>query len=83
MRTTLTIDPDVAAELTRLRKEREISLKALINEALRNGLKQLATAKKLKRRRSFTQPVDLGQPLVENFDCIGAVLADLDAERYR
>jgi len=82
MRTTLTIDPDIAAQLAQLRREREVSLKALINEALRQGLKQLAAPKK-RRNRSFTRPVDLGQPLIESFDCIGAILADLDAERYR
>ena len=83
MRTTLTIEPDIAAQLVRLRKERESSLKTLINEALRQGLKQLTAPKKHKRKRSFTRPVNLGQPLIENFDCIGALLADLDAEKYR
>jgi hypothetical protein len=82
MRTTLTIDPDIAAQLARLRRDREVSLKALVNEVLRQGLRQLAVAKK-SRRRSFTQPVDLGQPLIGNIDCIGGVLAELDAEKYR
>ena len=38
MRTTLTIDDDVAAELERLRKARDAGLKDLVNEALRLGL---------------------------------------------
>lgn len=82
MRTTLTIDPDIAAQLARLRKEREISLKTLINEALRHGLKQLAAPKK-QRKRSFTEPVDLGQPLIGNVECIGELLARLEGELYR
>ena len=82
MRTTLTIDPDIAAQLARLRKDREISLKALVNDALRQGLRQLAVPKK-PREQSFTQPVDLGQPLIGNIDCIGEILAELDAEKYR
>lgn len=82
MRTTLTIDPDIAAQLAKLRKERDISLKTLVNDALRLGLKQAAIPKK-SRRRSFTQPRDLGQPLIGNIDCIGEVLAELDAEKYR
>jgi hypothetical protein len=82
MRTTLTIDPDNAAQLARLRKEREISLKTLINDALRQGLKQMTVPRK-SRRRSFTRPVDLGQPLIGNIDCIGGLLAEFDVEKYR
>ena len=37
MRTTLTLDEDVAAILERLRKSRDTSLKDLVNEALRRG----------------------------------------------
>jgi hypothetical protein len=81
MRTTLTIDPDVAAQLARLRKDREVSLKVLVNEALRQGLRQLAVPKK-PNKQSFTQPVDLGQPLTGNIDCIGQILAELDAENF-
>lgn len=83
MRTTLTIEPDIAAQLVRIRKERDVSLKALINDALRRGLKQLADPKKISRKRSFTQPVDLGQPLIGNVDCIGELLARVEGELYR
>jgi hypothetical protein len=41
MRTTLTLDDDVAAALEQLRKSRNVSLKDLINEALRQGLKSV------------------------------------------
>jgi hypothetical protein len=82
MRTTLTIDPDIAAELARLRKDREVSLKVLVNDALRQGLRQLAVPKK-SPKRSFTRPVDLGQPLIGNIDCIGEILAEFDVEKYR
>ena len=41
MRTTLTIDDDVAVRLQRLRNERGDSLKAVVNEALRRGLEQM------------------------------------------
>ncbi len=65
MRTTLTIDPDIAAELARLRKARGVSLKAVVNEALRRGLRQPALPR-TRRKRSFTRPVDLGRPLIGN-----------------
>ncbi|HTT79435.1 MAG TPA: CopG family transcriptional regulator [Stellaceae bacterium] len=82
MRTTLTIEPDIAARLARLRKSRDSSLKALVNEALREGLRQLSLPKK-PHRGPFTQPVDLGQPLIGNVDCIGDLLARLEGELYR
>jgi len=82
MRTTLTIDPDIAAQLARLRKDRQVSLKTLVNDALRQGLRQLAVPKK-SRQQPFTQPVDLGQPLTGKTDCIGEILTELDAEKYR
>jgi hypothetical protein len=81
MRTTLTIDPDIAAQLDRLRKDGGMSLKNIVNTALRAGLKQLATAKSAERKQPFTTPVYLGQPLV-NLDCIGEILAELDAETF-
>jgi len=44
MRTTLTLDDDVAAALERLRRTRNASLKDLVNEALRRGLDNIAEA---------------------------------------
>ena len=38
MRTTLTLDPDVAAMLMEYRKCHDLGLKDAVNEALRNGL---------------------------------------------
>ena len=81
MRTTLTIEDDVAAELERLRRARDASLKDLVNEALRLGLRDMTSAP--KQRKPFrTRSVDLGKPLIPNLDCIGEVLALLDAEQF-
>jgi hypothetical protein len=38
MRTTVTLDPDVAAELQRVARERGISFKEALNSAVRAGL---------------------------------------------
>lgn len=38
MRTTITLDPDVAARLHRLTRERRITFKEAVNTALRAGL---------------------------------------------
>jgi hypothetical protein len=39
MRTTLTLDSDVAAELQGLMKRRKLSLKKAVNEVMRRGLR--------------------------------------------
>lgn len=38
MRTTLTLDPDVAVRLKRLRQRRDVPLKDIVNDALRESL---------------------------------------------
>ena len=60
MRTTLTLDDDVAAVLERLRKSRSASLRDLVNEALRRGLKDMSS--RTKRRECLrTRSVALGR----------------------
>ena len=41
MRTTLTLDPAVAALLEQVRDARDATLKDVVNEGLRRGLKQM------------------------------------------
>lgn len=41
MRTTLTLDDDVAVQVERLRRERDASLEDVVNEALRRGLDEM------------------------------------------
>ncbi len=69
MRTTLTIDDDVAALLERLGKARNEKMKEIVNRALREGLKQLA-APPVKRPRFRTESVDLGKCFIEDIDNI-------------
>lgn len=72
MRTTLTIDEDVAVRLLRLQREREMGLKEVVNAALRAGLPGLEHPPKRSRRR-VTAPRDLGRCL------IGAIVSVSDA----
>ena len=82
MRTTLTIDDDVAAQLERLRKERDVALKELVNDALRRGLRDMnAPGRKSKPFR--TKGFDAGPPLIDNVDNIAEVLAIIEGEAYR
>ena len=45
MRTTLTLDPDVAEQIRREMKHQGKGLKAIVNEALRRGLRLQTTSK--------------------------------------
>ena len=82
MRTTLTIDDDVAAELERLRRTGEASLKDLVNDALRLGLREMTSPPK-KRKPFRTRSFDVGGVLVKNIDNIGELLAEIEGEWHR
>ena len=73
MRTTLTLDDDVVAQLEALRRTRDASFKDIVNDALRAGLQALAEPP--RRHRTFhTEAVDLGRCRLPNLDNIGEVL---------
>lgn len=74
-----TIDPDVAAQLARLRKETEVSLKALVNDALRRGLQEMSPPPK-KRKPFRTRSFDAGRILVKSIDNIAELLAEIEGE---
>jgi adenine C2-methylase RlmN of 23S rRNA A2503 and tRNA A37 len=78
MRTTLTIDDDVAVQLKRLRRERDVNLKELVNEVLRRGLRDMGAASQ-KRKTLRTRAFDMGKPLI-NIDNVAEVLAHLEGE---
>jgi adenine C2-methylase RlmN of 23S rRNA A2503 and tRNA A37 len=82
MRTTLTIDDDVAIELERLHKARDVSYKELVNQTLRLGLQQM-TAPGKPRKRVRTRVVDLGEPRLKNVDNIAEVLAFGEGEDFK
>jgi hypothetical protein len=83
MRTTLTIDDDVAVVLERLRKERDASLKDVVNDALRRGLKDMRAPPKAQRKPFRTRTVDHGGFLIPNLDNISEVLAIAEGEDHR
>ena len=83
MRTTLTIDDDVAVELEQLRRSRQTSLKAVINEALRRGLSELTRQRKAAREPFRTRPHDAGQIKVPVLDNLAEVLAVAEGEDFR
>jgi Ribbon-helix-helix protein, copG family len=74
MRTTLTIDEDVAARLRLLREERGLSFKELVNEALRSGLAALEQPTKSRPMRA-TSPVSLGGSRLADVDDVSGAIA--------
>jgi hypothetical protein len=82
MRTTITIDDDIAAVLNRLRKTREVSLKDLINNALRRGLREMNDPPK-KRRLFRTQSVDLGRSKIGSIANVAEAIAIAEGEGFK
>lgn len=82
MRTTLTLDKDVAALLERAKKSRKASLKTVVNEALRQGLSHM-TKPAAPPQPYRTPVVSLGRCLVGNLDDVADVLAVAESERFR
>ncbi len=78
MRTTLTIDNDVAAQLKRLRRERDMDFGALVNEALRRGLRDMRVVPQ-RRKVVRTRASDMGEPLF-NINNVAEALAHLEGE---
>jgi len=82
MRTTLTLDDDVAALLARVQKARKAPLKTVVNEGLRQGLRQMLTPLP-PRRRFETKTVELGRCLVGSLDDVAEVLAVAEGENFQ
>jgi hypothetical protein len=81
MRTTLTIDEDVAVQLKRLRRARDVKLKDLVNEALRLGLREMSAAPQ-QRATVHTRAFPMGKPLI-NIDNVAEALAHLEGEGFK
>lgn len=80
MRTTLTIEDDVAVELERLRRERDQNLKDVVNDALRRGLREMRARPRHKPFR--TTGHDMGSFLV-NVDNVAEAIAHAEGENFK
>jgi hypothetical protein len=81
MRTTLTLDHDVADKTRALARRLGKPFKAVVNEALRLGLKQVE--KPAKRQRYQTQPHAMGLRQAYSLDNIQELLAQVEGEDFR
>lgn len=82
MRTTLTLEADVAARLDQLARKRRQPLKVVVNDALRAGL--AAIDRPAAPRNAFhTTGFDLGPSLVGSLDNVEEVLARVEGEPHK
>lgn len=79
MRTTITLDDDVAALLRKLRQRSGRPLKELINAALREGLPRLLE-KPSERGRFRVRPLDVGKCRLPTLDDVAEALAAAEGE---
>ena len=82
MRTTLTLEDDVAAALEQLRRARGTRFKALVNEVLREGIKQLR-ARPARGKPFQTESIDLGRPRLASIDNVAEALALVEGDAFR
>lgn len=70
----MTLEPDVAIELERRRRERGTSLKQEVNSLIRAGLVKEDEGQQTPEKRFTVRPLNVGKPLIDNFDDIQGIL---------
>jgi Arc/MetJ family transcription regulator len=82
VRTTVTLDDDVLAELQQIQVTRGTGFEQTVNDALRAGLPRLVERR--RPRGSYqTSVVDLGRCLIDELDDVAEALAVADGEQFR
>jgi hypothetical protein len=81
MRTTLTLDPDVAAKAKKGAAQLGKPFKEVINAALRVGLEQILRPPAAKPYRTHPRPLGLRRGF--SYDNIGELLARAEGEDYQ
>jgi hypothetical protein len=81
MRTTLTLDPDVAAKARKSAAKLHKPFKQIINTALRIGLDEVLKPPRTKRYRTKPRPLGLRPGL--SYDNTSELLARAEGEDHR
>lgn len=81
VRTTITLDDDVAKLLERAVTERGVRTKDVVNAILRAGLREGRPPP--KRRAYRMTPSDLGRCLIGDVADVAAALAAAEGDRFR
>lgn len=83
MRTTITLDDDLAVRLERYRQRFGESFKQALNQALRAGLGQLEGQADMTHEVRRTEPLRLGRRIAGSIDNISEALAVAEGENFR
>ena len=83
MRTTLTLDDDIAVQLDRLREERKMGLRAAVNEAMRLGLTQILAPERARKKACKTPVFHASRSLLGDMASTADMLAVAEGEDYR
>ncbi len=81
MRTTLTLDEDVAAKLKSESRRTGKPFKQVVNEAIREGFAARPAKKKLPPFRVKARPMGLRPGL--NLDCVSALIEQVEGPFHR
>ena len=81
MRTTVTLESDVAAALARLEKQEGMSAKEAVNTALREFVAK--RARRAKGAAYTTATVDLGKCLFGSLDDVGEAIAHGEGDDFK
>jgi len=82
VRTTVTLDDDIAKRLERARQRRQQTFKDALNEAVRAGLPALERSESSVEQHAHTRPMDLGRQLVD-IDNVAEALAIAEKDDFR
>ena len=78
MRTTLTLEDHLAAQLQAAARKRKLPFKQIVNDALRKGLASLDEPRKTKPFR--IKPVSMGVKPGIDYDKLNQLLDEMEAE---
>lgn len=82
MRTTITLDDDLAIRLEQYRQRFGESFRQAVNHALRVGLGQLEEQADVKHEVRRTEPLRLGRRIGGSIDNVGEALAIAEGEDF-
>ena len=83
VRTTLTLEDDVAALVRQAMRRTKKSLKEVVNDALRAGLRPAESVSREREAPYRTRPLNKGTCLVPSLDDVEGVLALLEGEGHK
>jgi hypothetical protein len=83
MRTTVTLDDDLAVRLEQRRAERGVTFKEALNEAVRLGLAAEDELGSAGPAALTTRPLAMGRRLIDDIDSVAEALAVAEGEAFR